>query len=119
MRQLSFLLFVLLFLSQTAQAAELETKGTCRRKFQRGILNVAFSPLEISQALAEEKEKRQHQAFFPSFVGLGRGSWFAALRAFSGVYDIVTAPFPIPPRYEPIMHPEFSLEYLDLLKDEA
>lgn len=117
LRWSSLLLFILLFLSQTAQAAELETKGTCGRKFQRGILNVAFSPLEITHAVAQEN--RRNKFPIPWANGLAQGMWFAAIRATIGVYEVITAPIPSPPRYQPLMDPEFSLEYLDLLKDEA
>lgn len=117
MRQLSFLLFLLLFFSQSAQAAELVAKGTCGRKFQRGILNVAFSPLEITHAVAQEN--RRNKFPIPWANGLAQGMWLGAIRATIGVYEVVTAPIPSPPRYQPLMYPEFSLEYLDLLKDET
>lgn len=81
-------------------------------------MNMALAPLEITHALAQEK--KENKALIPSWlVGLGRGSWFALLRAFTGIYEVVTFPIPIPPRYEPIMLPEFPLEPLGLLKDES
>lgn len=110
-------LSLLFFFSGSVHAAELAPKGTCQRKFQRGLLNMGLAPLEITHALAQEK--REDKAFIPWVMGLGRGSWLAAIRAFVGVYETATAPFPIPPRYRPIVLPEFSLEYLGLLKDES
>lgn len=100
------ILFIFLFVSPIAQAAELEPPGTCQRKFQRGVLAMA-------------QEKKENKAFIPWFVGLGRGSWFAAVRALTGVYEVLTAPLPLPPHYQPIVLPESPLEYLGPFKDES
>jgi putative exosortase-associated protein (TIGR04073 family) len=100
---------------RAADGATLAAKGTWERKLQRGFLNTAFSPLEISNELA--KEKKEGKAFIGWFNGLARGSVFAVLRAFSGVYDVATFALPLPSGYEPIYQPEFSPEYLGLLKE--
>jgi putative exosortase-associated protein (TIGR04073 family) len=113
-----FLLLIGLLLTSVAEAATLAAEGTWQRKFQRGVLNAALSPLEITNELALEK-KREIKSGSGSFgwvIALGRGSWFAVLRAFSGVYDVVTFPLPLPSSYGPVYEPEFSLEYLGLLK---
>ncbi len=92
-------------------AAEIAQTGTPARKLQRGFLNVALSPLEISNELASEKKV---DAVFPTWVtGLGRGSVFAVGRALAGVYDMVTAPVPYPADYAPLVYPEFAWEHLD------
>ena len=111
----ALLLLFGLFSQQAADASTLAAKGTWQRKLQRGFLNTAFSPLEISNELAQEK--KGGQAFLGWFKGLGEGSWFAVLRALSGIYDIVTFPVPLPSNYEPVYRPEFALEYLGLLKE--
>lgn len=102
------------FLSEV-QAVPLAEKGTWERKLQRGFLNVIFSPLEISHALAEETKKQEE--WFNWLRGAGVGSWFAVIRAATGIYDILTAPFPMPKNYKPTMQPEFSLEYLGLFRE--
>ena len=114
---LALFLLVLFFLPRPARAAELEAEGTWRRKFQRGVLNTAFAPLEITHALAEEN--RRDKFPIPWASGLAQGMWFAAIRASVGVYEVVTAPIPSPRRYQPLMLPEFPLEYLDPSKDES
>ncbi len=110
-----FLLLLSPLFLPRAEAATLAAKGTWQRKLQRGFLNAAFSPLEISNEMA--KEKRDEKAFIGWLNGLGRGSVFAVLRAFSGVYDVVTFPLPAPSGFGPIYEPEFALEYLGLLKE--
>ena len=105
------------FLAENPAAFAVAPQGTAERKLQRGLLNVVFAPVEISQALSEEKSQRNE---FPSWatLGLGRGVWFACLRALTGVYEILTFPLPVPPHYEAIFQPEFALEHLGSMKDE-
>ena len=113
-----FFPLILLLNISSANAAPLAAKGTRERKFQRGLLNVAFAPVEISYALADKRAKEEEMP--PSWIGNGglRGCYFATLRAFSGLYDIVTAPFPRPVEYKPLLrHREFALQHLDLMKD--
>ena len=110
-------IFLFLFVSDI-QAAELAAPGTRERKFQRGLINTAFAPVEISYALSEPLAKGE--TLPPAWLGNGifRGTYFALLRAFSGVWDIVTAPFSRPPEDKPLLrHHEFALQHLDLMKD--
>ncbi|OQA57761.1 MAG: hypothetical protein BWY42_00314 [Candidatus Omnitrophica bacterium ADurb.Bin277] len=96
-------------------AAEIEPEGTMLRKLQRGFLNVALSPIEISNELAKEKK---NDTFLPSwFAGLGRGAWFTVGRALTGVYEMVTFPVPYPANYRPILKPEFAWHHLPSAKD--
>ena len=105
------LLAAFLMVSQTAFAAELEGPGFLR-KLQRGFLNIVFSPMEISTALAQEKAENAEQ-MPPSWMsGLARGTAFMGGRALAGVYEIVTFPFPLPKNYEPIVSPEFAWDNL-------
>jgi putative exosortase-associated protein (TIGR04073 family) len=110
---LSFLLF---FVS-SVHAAELAPPGTPQRKFQRGALNVFFSPVEISNELHKVKTKDTFIAsWLPAFF---KGSVLMVCRAVTGIYEIMTAPIPSPPHYEPVYPPEFSLQHLNLLEDES
>ncbi len=100
-----------LFCISNLHAAEIAPTGTPARKLQRGFLNVALSPLEISNELAREKKV---DAFIPTwFTGFGRGSVLMVGRALVGVYDMVTAPVPFPAGYEPVISPEFPWEHLE------
>ena len=123
-KHLILVFFLLGFcLSSPAQASSsLAPKGTAERKFQRGLINIAFAPVEISYALADKDLGVKRENFPPSWLtnGILRGSYFAVVRAFTGIYDIVTAPFPRPESREPFLrHREFALQHLGLMKDES
>lgn len=109
MKKLSLLLG-LIFLSSISYAAEIESSGPMR-KLQRGFVNVALSPMEISNEMAEEKSEN-FGTFWPSWIpGLARGSVFTVGRALAGVYDIVTFPLPLPKDYAPLIQPEFAWDH--------
>ena len=93
-----------------AAEAEIRGEGTPQRKLQRGFLNVALSPIEISNELSKEVK---NDTFPPSWVaGLGRGSIYAVGRALVGVYEMVTFPLPFPAHYKPVLQPEFEWQHL-------
>jgi putative exosortase-associated protein (TIGR04073 family) len=93
-----------------SEEAEIQAEGTPQRKLQRGFLNVALSPIEISHELSKEVRK---DIFPPSWVaGLGRGAVYTVGRALVGVYEMVTFPFPYPANYKPILQPEFTWQEL-------
>ena len=105
-------LLALLTFSLPLMAAETEIQGegTPQRKLQRGFLNVALSPIEISNELSKEV---RNDTFPPSWVaGLGRGSIYAVGRALVGVYEMVTFPLPYPAHYKPVLSPEFEWQHL-------
>jgi len=109
MRNLSKITAVLILLltaSFSLQAAEIEPEGTAWRKAQRGFLNIALSPIEISNELFKEKK---NDTFPPSWVaGIGRGIAFTMGRALVGAYELITFPLPLPANYKPILQPEFA-----------
>ena len=105
-------LLALLVFSFPLMAAEVEVQGegTPQRKLQRGFLNIALSPVEISNELSKEV---RNDTFPPSWVaGLGRGSIYAVGRALVGIYEIVTFPIPYPAHYQPVLQPEFEWQHL-------
>jgi putative exosortase-associated protein (TIGR04073 family) len=46
-------------------------------------------------------------------VGFAIGCGMIVPRVLIGVYEFVTAPFPIPAGYQPILQPEFPWGYFD------
>ena len=106
------ILFVLLAPAPSARcAAEIEPAGSPYRKIQRGFLNIALSPFEMSHHLAEMK--KYDETALPSWtLGIVNG-WVGMInRILVGSYEIVTAPIPLPRDYAPVMQPEFTWEYL-------
>lgn len=94
-----------LMAAEVVPEAEIQGEGTPLRKLQRGFLNVALSPFEISNELSKEV---RNDTLPPSwFAGLGRGSIYAVGRALTGVYEMVTFPIPYPANYKPVLSPEF------------
>lgn len=107
---LAMTIAVFSFLTPFAQASSLAPEGTAERKFQRGLLNVAFAPVELSTALAEGQEKDK---WVPTwFPGLIKGSIMTVARASTGVWDILTAPFASPPDHRSALEPELALDQL-------
>ena len=111
LRILITLLVLLVFsLPLMAAEAEIQGEGTPQRKLQRGFLNIALSPVEISNELSKEV---RNDTFPPSWVaGLGRGSIYAVGRALVWIYEIVTFPIPYPAHYQPVLQPEFEWQHL-------
>ena len=109
-KSISLVVFLFVFTIPVLQAAEIAPEGTPVRKLQRGFLNIALSPIEISKELDSEKKV---DSFIPSwFSGIGRGSFYAVGRALTGVYDMLTFFAPVPAGYEPLVSPEFAWEHL-------
>jgi putative exosortase-associated protein (TIGR04073 family) len=93
---------------EVAPEAQIQGEGTCLRKLQRGFLNVALCPFEISSELSKEV---RNDTFPPSWMsGLGRGVFYTVGRALVGVYEVVTFPIPYPAGYKPVLQPEFPWE---------
>ena len=111
MRRIFFLTFFLgLNFIHAAIASELAAEGTSERKFQRGLLNIAFAPVEITDAWVKSQSK---DTLIPTWATEGiHGTIGAGIRMVTGIYEVITAPIPSPPRYQPIYHPEFAMEKL-------
>jgi putative exosortase-associated protein (TIGR04073 family) len=107
---------VLLFIPSVF-AADLAAPGTPARKLQRGFLNIALSPMEISTQMARHK-KEEH--VLPTWItAAGLGSVLMVGRALTGVYDIVTAPVPFPKEYGSLVDPELPWQYFEETKAPA
>lgn len=109
MRCLAMTVASMLFLSNL-YAAELAPEGTRERKFQRGLLNTAFAPLELSKQLSEV---RHQDKWLATWIPAGFwGSVHTVVRAVTGVFEIATFAIPSPPEYRPPLQPEFALEHI-------
>ncbi len=92
------------------EPAAIKPEGTPLRKLQRGFLNIALAPLDITAEL--EKEKNRDTVPPSWMLALGRGGTYAFGRALVGVYEMLTFFVPAPGHYEPILYPEFTWDKL-------
>jgi putative exosortase-associated protein (TIGR04073 family) len=108
--RLLLVLSAFLLFQTAAFSAELAAPGTPARKLQRGFLNVALSPFEISNEMARDKKV---DAFPPTWVtGLGRGLCYAVGRSLVGIGEILTFPVSAPDNYGPVLQPEFAWQHV-------
>lgn len=99
---------LLLTASSSAFAVEMAEPGTPARKLQRGFLNAALSPFELSRQFSIERKTNK---FPPSWLeAMGKGSFYMVGRAVVGVGEMVTFFVPAPANYGPILQPEFPWE---------
>ena len=74
-------------------------------KLVRGAANVVTGWVEIPKRIYETS---QRSGSFAGFTwGLVRGLGRGFVRTVGGAYEVITFPFPAPPRYRPIIQPEY------------
>jgi len=105
-RNIIRLLFVLLLVATVAGAANAQTAA---RKFGRGLAAMTTAFLEVPGNMVEQTRKRGAAEGVPLGFAIGLG--MIVPRVLVGVYEFVTAPFPAPPGYRPILQPEFPWDY--------
>lgn len=96
-------LIIVLALSAAADAQ------TAARKFGRGLAGMTTAFLEVPGNMVEQTRKRGAAEGVPLGFAIGLG--MIVPRVLVGVYEFITAPFPAPPGYRPILQPEFPWDY--------
>ncbi len=86
-------------------------KYSAARKVGRGLAAMTTSFLEVPGNIV--KMNREKGAGWAISLGLVTGLGKLVTRTLVGVYEFVTAPFPVPEGYKPILEPEFTWEYFD------
>lgn len=99
-------LALVLLLSAMGSAAEAQTVG---RKAGRGLAGMTTAFLEVPGNMVEQTEKRGAATGVPLGFAIGLG--MIVPRVLVGVYEFVTAPFPAPAGYQPILEPEYPWGY--------
>ena len=84
---------------------ELSPPGQMMHKLGRGVVNVLTSWVEIPRQIAIEWERTDPVSGF--FVGGIKGIGWGFARLATGIYEVVTFPFPVPSGYVPLIQPEF------------
>ena len=84
---------------------------TATRKFLRGLAGMTTAFLEVPGNMVAETEERGAAGGIP--LGFAIGCGMIVPRVLVGVYEFVSAPFPFPANYEPILKPEFPWGYFE------
>ncbi len=89
----------------------LAVEHSAARKAGRGLAAMTTSFLEVPGNIVKiSRERGPVWGFTLGFViGLGK----IVPRNLVGVYEFLTAPFPAPPDFEPMLEPEFPWGYFD------
>ena len=101
-------ILVLLLLVTLASASNAQSAG---RKFGRGLAAMTTAFLEVPGNMVYETDKRGAAVGVPLGFVIGLG--MIVPRVLVGVYEFVTAPFPAPAGYKPILRPEFPWGYFE------
>ncbi len=98
-------------LTSPALAVDRNVEHTAARKVGRGLAAMTTGFLEVPGNIVKiSRERGPVWGFTLGFViGLGK----IVPRTLVGVYEFLTAPFPAPPDFEPMLEPEFPWGYFD------
>jgi len=99
---------ILILLLSSAAPADAQT---ATRKFLRGLAGMTTAVLEVPGNMVEQSDKRGPAEGIP--LGFALGCGMIVPRVLVGVYEFVSAPFPFPKNYEPILQPEFPWGYFE------
>ena len=83
---------------------------TAARKFGRGLADMTTGVLELPGNTVVEAKKRG-AAGVP--IGVAKGLGMIVSRELVGAYEVVSAPFPVPPGFRPPIQPEFPWSYFE------
>ncbi len=103
----STLVLVLLCAAAPAEAQRYDAP----RKFGRGLAGMTTCFLEVPGNIV--KTTRARGLGYGLTLGFVEGLGRLVVRPLVGVYEFVTAPFPIPAGYQPIIEPEFPWDYFE------
>lgn len=87
------------------------TAATASRKFLRGLAGMTTAYLEVPGNMYAETQRRGPAGGLPLGFALGCGK--IVPRVLVGVYEFLSAPFPAPAGYRPILEPEFPWDYFE------
>ena len=97
---------VLLLLASSPARAQDAT-----RKWLRGLAGMTCAVVEVPGNMTAETRARGPAEGLP--LGFAKGLGMIIPRTLVGVWEFISAPFPLPEGYEPILEPEFPWDYFD------
>lgn len=84
---------------------------TAPDKFLRGLAGMTTAILEVPGNMTRETRERGPATGLP--LGFAKGLGMIIPRTMVGVWEFLSAPFPVPAGYAPILEPEFPWSYFD------
>jgi putative exosortase-associated protein (TIGR04073 family) len=81
---------------------------TAAAKFARGAAGIATGVLEVPGNIVQQTREK---GAIGVPIGLALGLGMFVTRELVGVYEFLTAPFPIPAGFKPILSPEYPWSY--------
>ena len=84
---------------------------TAARKAGRGLAGMTAAFLEVPGNMIAQNRARGAAEGIP--LGFAKGLGMIVPRVLVGVYELLSAPFPAPAGYRPILEPEFPWDYFD------
>ena len=84
---------------------------TVPRKFLRGLAGMTTAFLEVPGNMVRETDRRGAGEGIP--LGFAKGLGMIVPRVLVGVWEFISAPFPVPAGYGPILEPEFPWSYFE------
>jgi putative exosortase-associated protein (TIGR04073 family) len=93
-----------------SSVAHTSTEYTAAQKFVRGVAGITSGFLEVPGNIVKETEARGAVGF-P--IGLATGLGMTVTRELVGVYEFISAPFPVPSGFRPILTPEYPWDYFE------
>jgi putative exosortase-associated protein (TIGR04073 family) len=97
-----------LLLGTTILLPTVASAQTAARKVGRGLAGMTCGFLEFPGNIVAETQKSGASGL-P--LGFAKGLGMIVTRELVGVYEFLTAPFPVPAGYKPILEPEFPWGY--------
>lgn len=94
---------LMLFSAQNASAYSAADKSL------RGLAGMTTSVLEIPGNMVKESNAQGPAIGIPTGLAIGLG--MTVTRTLVGVYEFLSAPFPVPAGFRPILTPEYPWDY--------
>ena len=91
-------------------AAPSVSADTAAQKFGRGLAGMTCGVLELPGNIVKETKTKGPAGLA---TGLAMGLGMIVTRELVGVYEFVSAPFPVPAGFRPILKPEYPWSYFN------
>lgn len=109
--RLRVLLLAALVAVLLSPGAALAAEQSAARKAGRGLAGMTCGFLELPGNIYQETRERGY--VWGLTLGFAEGLGRIVVRELVGVYEFVSAPFPAPAGFKPILEPEFPWGYFD------